>query len=455
MEKGRANLVKLVMKVSEKTRREARPTAARVAQNQSSGKKKKKYESSRRRVSKSNNKARKKQRQARRSAVSQQRQRARGLDEKTLHKVSKSAFGEILHHKQVLSIALVTLSVIYCVKMTIHELGEAMVRARGRGFAKHGIKQVDRFMSNKKIKPVDLRRGLVWFVVGDRKQIEVTMDWTDFDKDDQTTLVISLVLKHGRAIPLVWLNERKSELKGRRSIHEHTAVQELREALTDDVKVTLLADRGFGDTKLFDHLQDIPGFDFIVRFRQGYALRFEGYAGKTGDAVYRNGRVRVLRDALLTRKKRGPYTVVLYKARKMKDSWCLATNLDTIDGKEIVVAYGRRFECEESFRDLKDWRFGLALKYTRIANELRRERLLFAFALAAFLLTLVGVVSEKLGLDRHLRANTVNYRTHSLFRQGREIVRGTLPDVLERECMHLVMLRLAAGLKKGMCHAFS
>jgi hypothetical protein len=30
------------------------------------------------------------------------------------------------------------------------------------------------------------------------------------------------------------------------------------------MSVILLADRGFGDTKLFDHLLDIPGFDFII-----------------------------------------------------------------------------------------------------------------------------------------------------------------------------------------------
>ena len=371
-----------------------------------------------------------------------------------MHKVSKAAFGGLLHHKQILSIALVTLGVIYTVKMTIHAIGTAMASARGT-VPKFGIKQVDRFMSNGKIAPVDVRRGLVWLVVGDRKEIEATMDWTDFDKDDQTTLAISLVLKHGRAIPLVWLNERKSELEGRRAMHERTAVQELRHALPDGVRVTLLADRGFGDTKLFDHLQGIPGFDFIVRFKKCYLVAAEGYRGKAGDAVPRNGRVRVLRRAVLTGERRGPYTVVLYKARKMKDSWCLATNLDTADGKEIVAAYGRRFECEESFRDLKDWRFGLALKYTRIGDELRRERLLFAFALAAFLLTLVGVVSEQLGLDRLLRANTSKRRTHSLFRQGREIVRGALPDVLERECMRRVMLRLAAALDRGFCHALS
>ncbi len=372
-----------------------------------------------------------------------------------MNNVVTAIFGKLLHHKQVLSLGLVTLGVVFSARMTIHAIGTAMAQARHFVFPKHGIKQVDRFMSNSKIKPVVLREGLVRAVVGCRKAVEMTMDWTDFDKDDQTTLAISLVLRHGRAIPLVWTNVRKSTLRGRRAMHERTAVQMLRGALPKGVRVTLMADRGFGDTKLFDHLIGIPGFDFIVRFRKDYKLCAEGYRGKTQNAVPRNGRIRVFKDALLTGNERGPYTVVLYKARKMKDSWCLATNIDTVDGRNIVDKYSRRFECEESFRDLKDWRFGLALKHTKIGSNTRREKLLFVFALAAFLLTLVGRVGEELGLDRLLRANTSKRRTHSLFRQGREIVKGALPDVLERECMHLVMLRLKDALEKGFCHALS
>jgi len=427
----------------------------RITQTSSNGKRGSKEKRSPHRLSKAKKKARKEKRRARRNTVNRQRRAAQGLDERMLHKTAKSAFGKILHHKQVLSIALVTLGVLYAVKMTIHEIGAAMARARGTGVPKHGIKQVDRYMSNEKLAPVDMRRGLVWFVVGERKHIEVTMDWTDFDKDDQTMLVISLVLRHGRAIPLVWLTERKSELAGKRSTYEHTAVEELKNALPDGVKVTLMADRGFGDTKLFDHLLDIPGFDFIVRFKQCYAIKAAHYCGKAKDAVPRNGRIRVFRDARLTGNNRGPYTVVLAKARKMKDAWCLATSIETTDGRNIVASYGRRFECEESFRDLKDWRFGLALKYTKIGDESRRDRLMFAFALSAFLLTLVGTVSERLGFDRLLRANTSRTRTHSLFRQGREIVRGALPDVLERQCMEIVERLLAAALSKGLCHVFS
>jgi len=372
-----------------------------------------------------------------------------------MKRVVTGIFGKLLHHKQVLSIGLVALGVVYSARMTVHAIGTAMARARAYVFPKHGIKQVDRFMSNPKIKPVVLREGLVRAVVGRRQDVCLTMDWTDFDSDDQTTLVISLVLRHGRAIPLVWTNVRKSKLKGKRAMHERTAVQMLREALPPGRRVTLMADRGFGDTKLFDHLTDLPGFDFIVRFRKDYNVFAEGFAGAANDAVHRNGRIRVLENAKLTGNKRGPYTLVLYKARKMKEPWCLATSLQTVDGRDIVDLYSRRFECEESFRDLKDWRFGLALKHTKISENARRDRLLFVFALAAYILTLVGVVSEQLGLDRFLRANTSKRRTHSLFRQGREIVSGALPEHLERDCLHHAMIRLETALEKGFCHALA
>jgi hypothetical protein len=115
-----------------------------------------------------------------------------------------------------------------------------MARAFGK-VPKHGIKQVDRFMSNKKINPLNLRKGLVQAVVGCRKNVLMTMDWTDFDRDDQTTLVISFVMRHGRAIPLVWTNERKSTLKGKRALYEKTAVQMLREALPRAAETSALS----------------------------------------------------------------------------------------------------------------------------------------------------------------------------------------------------------------------
>ena len=44
--------------------------------------------------------------------------------------------------------------------------------------------------------------------------------------------------------------------------------------------------------------------------------------------------------------------------------------------------------------------------------------LLLLNAFAVVLLTLLGAAGESLGMDRHLKSNTVKTRSHSLFRQG-------------------------------------
>jgi hypothetical protein len=61
-------------------------------------------------------------------------------------------------------------------------------------------------------------------------------------------------------------------------------------------KVTVLADRGFGDHKLYELLKDQLGFDFIVRFRGG--VKVTDAAGETKAAsawVPASGRPLLLR----------------------------------------------------------------------------------------------------------------------------------------------------------------
>ena len=126
----------------------------------------------------------------------------------------------------------------------------------------------------------------------------------------------------------------------------------------------------------------------------------------------------MLRDAKVTADKTSVPAVVLVHARNMKEAWCLATSLSEETASEVVKLYGRRFTIEETFRDTKDLRFGLGLKATHIGRADRRDRLLFLFAMAHALLTLLGGASEASGLDRKLKVNTVSRRTHSLFWQG-------------------------------------
>ena len=254
--------------------------------------------------------------------------------------------------------------------------------------------------------------------VGARRELVIAMDWTDFDADDQTTLVFSLVTKHGRATPLLWFSLFKAELTGKRNDIEDMCLSRLKEALSDGTKVTILADRGFGDAKLFGFLAEL-GFAYVIRFRgDTFVTASDGETRRAEDWVGAGGRARKLADAEISKDKQKVGAVVCVKAKDMKEAWHLAASNDAATAREIINLYSRRWTIEPGFRDTKGLRFGMGLSAVRIGDPYRRDRLLLLNAIAIVLLTLLGGAGEALGMDRLLKSNTVKRRVHSLFRQG-------------------------------------
>ena len=94
----------------------------------------------------------------------------------------------------------------------MNSIGQGLALARGR-LPKHAIKQVDRLLSNTGIDVDEFSKRWVARAVGPRPKIVVAMDWTDFDADNQATIMLSLVSRHGRSTPLVWLTVDKATLK--------------------------------------------------------------------------------------------------------------------------------------------------------------------------------------------------------------------------------------------------
>ena len=283
---------------------------------------------------------------------------------------------------------------------------------------KHAIKQVDRLLSNRGIVVWDMFDPWVKQVVGQSTDIVVAMDWTDFDADDQATLVLSLVTGHGRATPLLWLSVLKDELKDQRNDFEDLCLARLAAVLPGGVSVTVLADRGFGDTKLFEFLGTL-GFDYVIRFRGNILVAAsDGQMRQASEWVGAGGRARKISPAAVTAQGHKVGAVVCVKAKGMKEAWCLASSHAAKTAREIINLYARRWTIEPSFRDTKDLRFGMGMSALRIADPQRRDRLLLLNAFAIVLLTLLGTAGESLGMDRQLKSNTSKTRTHSLFRQG-------------------------------------
>ena len=341
----------------------------------------------------------------------------------------EDVFGEDLHLARVRSLANGVAGVL--------NASLASVAAIGRAYAlladidrKSGVKQVDRLLSNDGVALRDVIPLWIRHVLGDTPKIVVAMDWTDFDDDDHTTLVVSLITTHGRATPLAWKTVKKSKLKKRRTGHELKMVKDLRAWLPEHVSVEWLGDRAFGYRELYELLGSF-GWDYTIRFRENIKVYEDDERSLPASAyVPANGRALKLVGAQVTHQRFELPAAVFVKRKGMKQAWCLATSRADADASDIVRAYSKRFTIEETFRDTKDVTFGLGLRATHIRDAERRDRLLLLIAIAQTLLTLLGAASEASGLDRTLKTNTVKTRTMSLLNQGLEwyasLSRGTL-----------------------------
>ena len=219
-------------------------------------------------------------------------------------------------------------------------------------------------------------------------------------------------------MPLLWLTVDKDELKNQRNDFEDLCLSRLKALLPDGVAVTILADRGFGDVKLFEFLESLR-FRYVIRFRGDiHVSAADGETRLAADWVGKGGRARMVRDAEVTATRQKVGAVVCVKAMGMKEAWHLAASDGALSAPQIITLYSKRWTIEPSFRDSKDLRFGMGMSVLRIDDPQRRDRLLLLNAFAVLLLTILGAAGESLGMDRQLRTSTAKRRVHSLFRQG-------------------------------------
>ena len=172
------------------------------------------------------------------------------LDYFDVQKIVSNIFSDVMHSKRIQSVANAALGVVASGSLIIHRVGRGLAKANNLS-DKHAIKQVDRLLSNENLNIEKTDKNWVLFLVGSRKDIKVTMDWTEFDLDSHVTICLNLITSHGRATPLLSKTVDKNTLKDHRNDYEDEILNRLYNALAEDVHVTIFADRGFCDIKLF------------------------------------------------------------------------------------------------------------------------------------------------------------------------------------------------------------
>lgn len=327
-----------------------------------------------------------------------------------------------------------TLAILVASAMRVERISLANIGRSMLGTVKHQIKRCWRFCANDRIETADAMRGVLKRVLKKRKKkLIISFDWTDI-KGFQT-LMASAVFK-GRSTPICWASCKKHVYDGHRSRNafEESLLLVLRSMIPQEVKVILLADRGFGRTELARFCQR-HGFSYVIRIQPNVHVRSASFTGKLLDYPVHKGICKLLKSVLY-RSKENPVTqnIVIRWVRnlpaKRDECWFLMTDLSA-GPAQISKLYGQRMTIEELFRDQKNKRNGWSLRDTKITRPERLDRLLLILAIAYLLLCGIGLIARQRGKPGDWSGSTRN--ECSVFTIGRIMLtrlKTTVPNVL-------------------------
>ena len=304
--------------------------------------------------------------------------------------------------------------------LAIHAVGRGLAQAMGT-LTKHGVKQVDRLLSNRGVDVWAFFAYWTPFIVGARTEVVVALDWTSFAADGQDTIVLSMATGHGRATPLLWKTVASSTLKGNQRRYECEVLCRFAGGAAGRGESHRRGGTGaLGTASCSTRLTTELAFEYVIRLRGDISVTSARGERRAAAAwVGAGGRARRLVGARVTDTYELPVGVVVcVHDPKMDEPWCLVASEATVPTRVLIRYYGKRWGIEAGFRDIKDMRFGMGLSSMHVSRPDRRDRLLLISALAIAVLSLLGAAGERIGYDRWLKANTVKRRTHSLFRQG-------------------------------------
>ena len=224
-------------------------------------------------------------------------------------------------------------------------------------------------------------------------------------------------------------------------------LRDLRQIVPPTCKPILVTDAGF-ESPWFEAVDDV-GWDFVGRVRNSTKMLIgEKWLGNREIHRRATNRARNLGYVAFPRRKPTKRRMVLTKkprpmhrrrltrsgriAHKRVDHeqrqnahepWLLATSL-TSRPSAVVKLFALRMRIEQTFRDIKNFRWGWSLRQCGSRSRARLEILLLVAAIALLAQQLVGRAAENLKVARQHQANTERRRrVLSIFVLGGIVIR--------------------------------
>jgi len=331
--------------------------------------------------------------------------------------------------------------------LTITSLG---INKDGNAYDKHKVKSVDRLVGNSKLQaeiPIIYKEFFSPFICS-ANILYILVDWSGCCRSDVHMLRASVAFK-GRSVTIY--NEIHSQKKlGNRQVHNQFLAR-LKQIIPIDKKVVVITDAGFNTPwfkevlKLgWDYIGRLTSYTMIYPEKERKWIKVENFYNTKSIRVKYIGKVtigkrssspvkgNVYRYKTTIKKRKGAsrYPDVNKGFSKLyKTPWVLATSLKNTEygGSFIRDAYQKRMQIEQNFRDEKDPRFGFGWRFSRNKCHRRIAVLCLIAHITAFFLLTIGVLAEKLGLQKYFQVNTERkQRVLSLLTLAKRILKRPL-----------------------------
>ena len=327
-----------------------------------------------------------------------------------------------IHAKRRTSLALVVQAALGA-GLCIARMG---VQLKSLAKPRHRIKCCDRLLSNPHLaeERVEIYRAMSRRLLKGRRHVQVAVDWSQVRENGSAHLLRAAVIIKGRAFTLYEEVHPQKNLAAQ-SVHA-SFMATLQTIVPSHCAAIIISDAGFRATwfKLLNRL----GFAWVGRIRNVDQVcnQRDGTwrAGKTlharasakvrdlGDYFYARTNALACRLVLYKSKSKGRHSLtkagVPARSRRSKknsaaqrEPWLLAVSpkLSGIPAEEIVKIYAGRMQIEQTFRDLKNGRWGMGLSNSQTSGIHRLASLLVIGALLTYALWLIGLAARKVGYD--------------------------------------------------------
>lgn len=312
---------------------------------------------------------------------------------------------------------------------------------------RHRIKSCDRLLSNPRLfnERATIYRAMAAQVIGAARHVQIVVDWSVLRPDGSQHLLRAAAVVKGRALT-VYEEVHPQKLLGSPRVHA-SFMRKLRQILPAGCAPVIITDAGFRAT--WFHMLDQQGWAWVGRIRNRDMVRRCGDATWAGCKTWYAGacaRPQALGHFHFARSNPVPCQLVLIKRQAkgrhhktklgkpchshssqknrlaQSEPWLLATStcLASLSAAQVVQLYTGRMQIEQTFRDLKNHKWGMGLDSCESRLLKRMSILVLIGALLAYALWLIGLAMRQSGHDigygsRRKAANTLSILSLALY----------------------------------------